>query len=456
MNQKSNRPRTGREPSLGGGDRPQGTGQEPRVGGDRALLHLVEMLQHTDRDVRTRAALSLAEVGDERALTHLLAIMQDGSEYWDVRERAAYALGPIGQAAVPRLISMLYVDWNIYSENLASIGLGAVARQHPHLVDDISPALMKALSDSGLSTRVAVVRSMGRVGAPVFIPHLLNILRTEHGRLGVCTAEALGMLGEKARLPEVIDALFDCLMEERTEHGMVSPFAEALANIGDPQTIPHALKLIEQGQWRVANVIDQLVEGFGETATPYLLDSLRRVDNRSCPLVIEALGSTRDHRAVEALLTMLHDEAEHKSAIVGALGMLRDSQAVSRLVELLYVPAEPYIITKILWALDLIGDAAVAPVLLSYLDDHTTGSLIAIRMLGEFRYAPAVPYLIGRLSNRIAHADVIIALARIGTPEALSALARLVSREELVGLPENLDPAVLDAIEALRVNPRPD
>lgn len=453
---QSNRPHTGREPALSGGDRPQGSGQEPRVGGDRALLHLVEMLQHHEPHVRTRAALSLAEVGDERALTHLLAIMQDGSEYWDIRERAAYALGPIGRAAVPRLLSMLYVDWNIYSENLAAIGLGAVARHHPHLVDDIAPALIKALGDSGLSTRVAVVRSMGRVGDPAFIPHLLDVLRAERGRLGVCTAEALGMFGEKARLPEVVDALFDCLLDERTEHGMVSPFAEALAGIGDPQTIPHALKLIEQGQWRVANVIDQLVEGFGETATPYLLDSLQRINNRYRPPVIEALGSTRDRRAVEALLDMLDDGAEHKSSIIGALGMLRDPQAAPRLVELLYVPAEPYIITKIMWALDLIGDSAVAPVLLSYLDDHTTGSLIAIRMLGEFKYAPAVPYLIGRLSNRIAHADVIIALARIGTPEALSALARLVSPEELVGLPENLDPAILDAIEALRTNPQPD
>jgi HEAT repeat protein len=262
----------------------------------------------------------------------------------------------------------------------------------------------------------------------------------------------LGLLGEKARLPDVVDALFDCLLDEHTEPGMVSPFAEALASIGDPQTIPRALQLIEQGEWRVAHVIDQLVEGFGASATFYLSEALKRIDNRYRPLVIEALGSTRDQQAVETLLQMLDSEAEHKSAVIGALGMLRSPLALPKLLEQLQVPAEPYIITKILWALDLIGDVSVAPELLSYLSNHTFGSLSAIRMLGEFKYVPAVPYLIGRLSNRVARADVIIALARIGTLEALSALARLVSRQEMVGLPENLDPAVLEAIEALRTD----
>ncbi|MBN1310609.1 MAG: HEAT repeat domain-containing protein [Anaerolineae bacterium] len=451
MGQKD-RLRTGREPSLSSESRPQSSGQEPRVGGDRAILHLAEMLQHDDPDVRTRAVFALAEFGDERALAHLMEIMQDGSQPWGVRERAAYSIGPIGEAAVPHLLSLLHADWNIYGDNPAAIGLGAVIRHHTSLSETVTPALIEVLDNTTKGTRVAAVQAMGKVGDPAFVPHLLEVLRSEHGRIEVCAAESLGMLGEKARMPEVFDALFDRLLDKHTEHGSVSPYAEALARIGDPQTIPQALTLIEQGEQHVANVIDQLVEGFREAATSHLLDWLRRVDSPYRPHVIAALGFTRDRRAVEALLEMLDAELEHQATIIEALGMLRDPLALPRLVDLLNEPAEPHLATRILWALGLVGDFGIAPLLLSYLENHTAGSLIAIRMLGEFKYAPAVPYLIGRLSQGSARATVITALVRIGTPEALSALARLVSPEEITTLPENLNPDALATIEALRAN----
>ncbi|MBN1428444.1 MAG: hypothetical protein JXB07_08665 [Anaerolineae bacterium] len=39
-----------------------------------------------------RAAFALAELGDEQALDHLLAILQDSTQPWGVRERAAYSV----------------------------------------------------------------------------------------------------------------------------------------------------------------------------------------------------------------------------------------------------------------------------------------------------------------------------------------------------------------------------
>ena len=449
---QNNRPHTGREPSLSGESPPRSSRQEPQVGGDRALIHLAEMLQHGDPAVRTRAVFALAEFGDERALAHLLAIMQDSAQPWGVRERAAYSVGPIGQPAVSPLLSLLQDGWNIRGQNPAAIGLGAVVRHRPVLTETITPILIETLHNAKMHTRVAVVQAMGRVGDPASIPHLLAVLRSEPGRIRVCAVEALGMLGDKARLPDVFDALFDCLSDERIEYGKVSPAAEALARIGDPATIPHAIELLAQGEQRIANVIDQLVEGFRETATPSLLGALQHIDVQHRSLIIAALGFTRDRQAVEALLAMLDTEIEHRATIIEALGMLRDPLALPKLVNLLDASTEPHLITRILWALGLIGDSSIAPVLLSYLEGHTAGSLIAMRMLGELKYAPAVPYLIGRLSKKGARAQAIAALVRIGTPEALSALARLVSKEEITMLPENFDPAALDDIETIRAS----
>jgi HEAT repeat protein len=453
--EQSNRSNTGDEPSLGSMDRRQDSGQEPRVGGDRALLHLAEMLQHTDPDVRIRAAFALAELGDERALAHLLRIMQDSTQHWNIRERAAYSIGPIGQAAVPHLLSLLYTDWNIYGKHPAAIGLGAIVRYYPALVEAIAPALIEALNSPLLATRVAAVQSMGRMRNPIFTRPLLDVLSGERSRIGDCAAEALGMIGEKARTPEVLDVLFERLLGERTEHSSISLYADALARIGDPITIPRALRLIEQGEGRIANIIDQLVEGFRETATPYLLDGLDRIDNSYRPLIIAALGFTRDRRATEALLEMLDSEVEYRAIIIEALGMLRDPLAIPKLTEWLNSQKDPHLVTRILWALSLIGDPATGAELLEYLESHTDGNLFAIRMLGEIKYVPAVPCLIDRLSIRSVRSHAIVALVRIGTPEALSALAGLVSQQEIATIPENLDPAALDAIEALRAGQNP-
>jgi HEAT repeat protein len=440
---------TGDEPSLGGPAHARSRGQEPRVGGDRALLHLAEMLGSKEPDIRDRAVFALAELGDERALAHLLAIMQDSSQPWGVRERAAYAVGPIGQAAVPHLFSLLGADWNIYGKNLAAISLGTIARQHPLLVDSIVQTLIEGQSRAIPGMRAAVIQAMGRVGDPAFVPYLLEVLGSEPGRLGECAAESLGMLGEKSRMPEVVDMLFERMLGEHDKRGSPSIYAEALARIGDSSTIPRALALMEHGEERVAAVLDQLVEGVGEAATPHLLQALARPDYPYRSSVIAALGFTRDRRAVEALLTML-DEMGHRATVIEALGMLRDPLALPRLIELLNSPSGPPLAARILWALGVIGDAGIAPALLSYIESHTAGSLIAIRMLGSFRYVPAVPYLIDRLSHKSARAHAITALVLIGTPEALSAIARLVNPQELAALPENFDPDVLGAIDTLR------
>ena len=75
--------------------------------GPAAVPQVLAMLQHSDPQLRARAAKILSRIGPESkpAVPLLIALLNDGDE--DVRKSAAHALGQIGPAAaeaVPALV----------------------------------------------------------------------------------------------------------------------------------------------------------------------------------------------------------------------------------------------------------------------------------------------------------------------------------------------------------------
>jgi HEAT repeat protein len=123
--------------------------------GDLALLPLLHLLFDRNAATRLQAAHTLGKIGDARAVSALASALQDSDRA--VVMKAAFALGQIGDArAVPALIRLLSSeDDEIQAaavEALVSFGSAAVT------------ALAEVLEDTRWEARLAAVSVLGEIG----------------------------------------------------------------------------------------------------------------------------------------------------------------------------------------------------------------------------------------------------------------------------------------------------
>lgn len=202
--------------------------------GSPAVGPLTESLRSENVDVRWMAAVALGDIGDSEAVPALMEALNDEDAY--VRSRAALALGAIGEPARERLIASLStgngrVRWGV-ALGLGKIGgesavdalIGAlhdpdteVRQRAASALGDIGepalPSLIEALRRHDADLRQGVVAALGQVGRPA-LPSLLAALRTgddPHIRAGA--AAALGEIGD----PRSVDALIESLDDEHEE-----------------------------------------------------------------------------------------------------------------------------------------------------------------------------------------------------------------------------------------------
>jgi len=225
--------RSGDEPSLGGDRREwsEVTGQEARLGGEFALLHLVEMLQHEDREVRLRATFKLAELGDERAVDNLLDLLLDEDTSTRMQSRASLALGRIGdERAVDVLLSQLYRLhsyrygwWELATSTLEALLLIGGEQA----ADGILTFVLRAQPGSSLGA--AAAETLGEIGDEQTMMRLIIALETDTIRVRSFAARTLGAIGDDQTVNFLINAgLNDEAEEVRWQAGL------ALARMGTP------------------------------------------------------------------------------------------------------------------------------------------------------------------------------------------------------------------------------
>ncbi|MEH2248910.1 NACHT domain-containing protein, partial [Nostoc sp.] len=164
-----------------------------------AVTFLNNSLQHEDYNVRQRAANALGEIGNEAAVSALIDALQD--EDSDVRRIAASALGEIGnEAAVSALIDALQdedsdVRWRAASA-LGEIGNEAAAS-----------ALIDALQHEDSDVRWRAASALGKIGNEAAVSALIDALQHEDSDVRWSAAAALGEIGNEAAVSALIDAL---------------------------------------------------------------------------------------------------------------------------------------------------------------------------------------------------------------------------------------------------------
>ena len=156
-----------------------------------------------------------------KGLSDLMQELQDGLNHENeaTRLNAAYALGNIGEPAIPTLIEALRQEsksaWNrnldrgdfTNPSQLDSIyGLAAVG-------ESAVPALTEALADADWWTRAGAAAALGCMGEPAHgaVPALVAALKDDSEWVRRNAADTLGNIGPSARsaVPDLIEALGD-------------------------------------------------------------------------------------------------------------------------------------------------------------------------------------------------------------------------------------------------------
>jgi HEAT repeat protein len=324
-----------REPQLGS----EAHEREARLGGDAALLHTVDMLDHADPQFRYRAAFSLAARGDHRAVDRLIDLLLSG-ESDHRRIRAARALGRLAQPCASAPLGLIVhsgEDWRL--RGAAAGALGELAARLPDPWGEIE-LLYAALGDDVYYVRAGAARALGRIGPPAS-DLLLSALHADNPLHREGAALALGASRTAAAADRLVDALSD--PDRRVRRAAVW----ALGEIGGqhPGLIDHAV--------------------------PALAAILTDGDGWIHPDAARALGRIGDCRALPSLLSALTaPNVWTRRAASLALGHLGGPASIAALVDAL---ADRHAIVRqgAALALGQIGDPRTVDALTGRLDDRT-------------------------------------------------------------------------------------
>ncbi len=263
---------------LGAEDRHYILGQQAAISlsriGSLAMGPLITALQDESPKVRTDAALALGYIGDARAIGPLAAAL--GDEEASVRYAAVLAFGRI--------------------ENESTV-----------------EPLIAALGDKDAEIRSMTAFELGRKRDGRAVEPLARVLHAD-GAADVrsAAAGALGSIRDGRAVNPLISAFKD------TDKWVVAAAATALSEIGDSRAVEPMIAVLADNNTRGWEEAVRELKYYGP--------------DMAKPHVIKALGSFKDTRAIDILVSLLEDEtSESRCSAAEALGTIGDSSALTPL-----------------------------------------------------------------------------------------------------------------------------
>ncbi|GET40636.1 HEAT repeat domain-containing protein [Microseira wollei] len=388
------------------------------IGNPQAVPALIAALKDKDSFSRTNAAEALGNIGNPQAVDALIAALN--YEDWFVRIKAGEALGKIGNPqAVDVLMSALNHEDMSVSMNAAE-ALGKI--DNLQAVD----ALMLALNDEDQDVRRKAAEVLGKIGNSQAVDALMVALNDEDQDVRTNAAEALGKIGH----PQAVDALIADLKDQHKWVRWKAP--EALGKIGNPQAVPALIAALnhEDGymRWKAAEALGKIGN---PQAVPALIAALNHEDVFVRRYAAEALGKIGNPQAVPALIAALKHEYWYvKEYVAEALGKIGNPQAVDALIAALKHEDES-VRRNAVEALGKIGNPQAVPVLIAALkDEDSSVRTNAAEALGNIGNPQAVDALIAALNDEyeLVRWKAAKALGKIDSSETL---AKLIQNPEI-------------------------
>ncbi|MEO1393022.1 MAG: HEAT repeat domain-containing protein [Cyanobacteria bacterium J06634_5] len=388
--------------------------------GTAAVPGLISAFENSDRGVRCYLAYVLGQIGNATAVPGLMSVLKDND--LDVCLSAAEALIEIGDvAAMSELLSELL---NALRNDDVDVHMRYDAAKVLSKIDNaaVVSGLLSALRDENQVVRHPVVVALGDIGDAAAVPGLLRALGDDDRIVRRNTAKALGKIGDNAAVSELLTAL-----KNDSCSGVRFYSAEALGRIGNPAAVLGLISALRDGDSKVRHkAVKALIKIGGATAVSGLLSAL---ENGSWDVRIDAakaLGEIADATAVSGLLSALENGSwDVRMSAAEALGEIADATAVQGLLDALR--DDDFTIRRpAAKALGKISDKRAISELLNALrndDDWDVRSLAALA-LGEIGDTSAVPELLKSLKdeNVTVRGRAASALGEIGDTSAVSKL----------------------------------
>ncbi|MEQ8381224.1 MAG: HEAT repeat domain-containing protein [Coleofasciculus sp. A1-SPW-01] len=383
------------------------------IGSETAIPGLLKLLEHSDSDVRWRAAYALGKIGSENAIPGLLKLLEDADSY--VRLKAAKALGKIGsENAIPGLLQLLK-DSDSSVRRSAAIALGNIGSENA------IPGLLKFLEDSDSYLRYSAAEALGKIGSENAIPGLLKFLEHSDAYVRMSAAEALGQIGSENAIPGLLKFLedSDAVVRKRA--------AYALGKIGSENAIPGLLQLLKDSHSVRYSAAEALGNIGSENTIPGLLKLLKDSHSVVRSRAADALGKIGSENAIPGLLQLLEDSDSYvRRRAASALCKIDSENAIPGLLKLLE-DADSYVRQKAAYALGNIGSENAIPGLLKLLKDSHSVRMIAAYALGKIGSENTIPGLLKLLedSDAVVRRIAAEALGNIGSEKAIPGLLKL-------------------------------
>ena len=414
---------------------------------------LGEQMESSDEGSRLRAARTLSEQDKLDSTKPLMGAL--GDESWQVRRLAVDGLAKHGiEDAIKTLLRVLreqHRNLSTLNSALQVLTLSGV---------DAIAALVECLNDDDADLRIYAAQSLGDQHDPRAIAPLLAALQDPNQNVRYHAIEALG----KLRATEAVDALvtlaesgdfyvafpaLDALIrieDSRVTPSLVPlledeilrvPAAEALGHLGDEDTLPSLVGLLNkpgapalvisralaalhdryEKQYREGAYIAELVQRhINEAGEKNLLDALNAASDEGLRPLALVVGWLQGDAVERTLANLLGRTAARKEVVEA---MVRYGARITELVIDQLHSKDLETRQAAVIALGRIGDARAVPRLVDVLtsvDELVIPAAGALAKIGDRGAFEALLGLIGHPQNAIRQA-VIAGINSIGHPE---------------------------------------
>jgi HEAT repeat protein len=359
------------------------------------------------------------------------------------RGNAARALGPMGENAVPAVESLIaalnHPEWKLQAAAARSLGEIGDPRAAEPLVGLLS-GRGPLVEIVGPSTRQygepeAVSGPLVKLGAAAVEPLIRFVQEKPPSTPGVVRAlAALGQIGDRRAVPAVVAVLES---PDRYEPRVRCQAIIALKAFKDPRAIDALAKAAREKDRSIHGAAGRALGAVGGEAVPRLIDVLSDEDPRIRYAAAEALGPTRDPRAVGALLKVMSDPDPYVRCYAAqALARIGDPRAVRAVLALLK-DANQEVRQAARSAMAFIEGPTDLQALAEALGDKNAAMREAAVMGLDQAGNEGVPLLVNALKDEAEsiRERTAQALLRIGDPRAVGPLvARLKEEHQAVKL----------------------
>ena len=289
---------------------------------------LIDALHSPNPFARQTAASSLWRMRDPSVVQELITLLKD--EDARVRAAAAESLGFIGgNTAVPDLLDALNNENDFAFEHIV-YALREIVETEPELHSQITGHL----SDADPKIRAGIAYALGEKAGVEGIQSFLDLVR-----VGVSgdrhewerAVKSLVHIGSPA-IPQMVELLKD------DDEVMRILAAEVIGNIGNKVALPELIKASIDEDRQVRQAVYWAIGEMGETAVPFLVEALQKVDDDDAwdvgRAVTDLVLNNPNSSAIEALIELLGsaDDKVRKRAI-NALRVIGANSRNKRLLD---------------------------------------------------------------------------------------------------------------------------